>query len=1197
MAIEDNNRYYGLDGDKDLDGSEANYETAENIDAVLRDMTDIYQNAPATDIGKAVVLDEVETEEEQTIRRFKLKEVSKPISAQLKEIIVGDGNNWAKGNGYAYKIDYIWLDPSTVTTGGPSNFAVAHYVQSMPSTFGVMTEVMNPNNNQSFDPPRYALKSGYTTRDTAKQKISGTSEINIGDDNADYTSQSRKFWDKTLSGPRIDIGGTAIIEMEGTGDGNSTSDTPVLSMRGRCLIDMCGSASVTPSVDGPYNRKTTMKWWPGALGGRYVSTNLAPDPFWSTRSIGDSTNAFPYFHMHDSSTIVMDGAPILQMRGNSLLNINGQVAIDINGVNGIDSGISNRGSSGVGIDIRPGTFVQMGIGNASLPPSKTIFKMTENQIVACCSLPGGVDLEYIGNETFTTDNGYGYGYPNASNSYFPFRESAVSNRDNPFIFASSNVMTKWDPATDNNRIGSWKTTGIWSSDPTTYTQGPAITIQGKSRMVIGDGGTTAMMIGGQGNVSLKLQPQSMSSLEISLGSVGGADVINIANGGSGYNIFNHCAAAGANTKYDFTPHGDTYIKFDPQTKFYHVIEPRETEVMFQWEKFYGFFQGENNYALLDGKQTHIENVGNTFIMRDDTTKEVYETGEDSEYSRFFKVYTYNNGQEIDVEGTMPTSSEDFAQTQLGQTVITDFNSHKSSLPNSNSIHNPLPILTLSTYNTPEPNYDPTKNRYYNVNYPMQFTLRGQNATIEFDSATAWGSDRTTYGTPPQSAYSDPDVIQAIKDNLGPDITQYFYKLYNGSMSYKRTTNGSTYHYTITNPYVELRQTFTSSWASSTQPTAPASGTTYNSGYYVNQEIEAQYNSTTLPTGWVLYSTTSTTSELRKFTYTAGTVDALNKWKRYAQVQYSVAPEYYETIDYRKPIQTDESGGTKTVFQMYNRSNLLMRADTIFKPFNNEYVQRPLTTLETYEFTPTDTYTGLTTNTIVVHTDTSYSTMKDFLMSEDYRTFIEAVETQYPGDTAVGVISWSKTSASGGGYNNTIVFVLASVREACEAEIATFINSADYAAFETYLTTQYPTKELWRIAYLQVGENSKFVVYFGLKDADETEFLKDPSGDEPILEMVGKSQLRMYNGAYIKGESKYGETTFTFGSTTTSESPVSFTLTELAALKNMLINPPQSFVPLTQAEYDQLDPADPDTVYLITDGATAQMLPDASVEEF
>lgn len=285
--------------------------------------------------------------------------------------------------------------------------------------------------------------------------------------------------------------------MNGTGDGYSTSDTPVVSMRGRCLIDMCGSRSVTPSTDGPYNRRTTMKWFPKALGGPDVSTSNAPDPFWSTRSIAQSTNAFPLLKMHDSSTISMEGAPIFQMRGNSLLNINGQVAIDINGVNGIDPGISNRGSSGVGIDIRPGTFIQMGVGSASLPPSKTVLRMTENQLIACCSLPGGVDLEYIGSELWTEATSKGYGYPTGFGSdYFPFRSSALSNNSSPFIFTSSNVMTKWDQSTDNNRIGSWKTTGLWSSDPQTYTQGPALTIQGKTRMVIGDGGTTAMMIGG-----------------------------------------------------------------------------------------------------------------------------------------------------------------------------------------------------------------------------------------------------------------------------------------------------------------------------------------------------------------------------------------------------------------------------------------------------------------------------------------------------------------------------------------------------------------------------------------------------------------------------------------------------------------------------------------------------------------------------
>lgn len=1076
------------------------------------------------------------------------------ITGQQNQILVATGPtgsthqlaNWAHQNSISF---YAEATQSTGTSpGSPTEFTIGSKIPSnvYPVAFGHIGDSITTPAALS------SLKSGYLTRDSAKEKIAGTAKINIGEDNADYTSQSRKFWNRNLSGPEIDIGGTAIIEMNGAGDGNSTSDTPVVSMRGRCLIDMCGSRSITPSTDGPYNRKTTMKWFPRVLGGPYASSSNSPDPFWSTRSIGDSTVAFPLLKMHDSSTISMEGAPIFQMRGNSLLNINGQVAIDINGVGGIDSGIDNRGSSGVGIDIRPGTFIQMGVGSASLPPSKTVFKMTESQIVACCALPGAVDLEYIGNELYTEATAKGYGYPTGFGSdYFPFRSSALSNRNSPFVFTDSNVMTKWDQATDNNRIGSWKTTGLWSPDPTTYTQGPALTIQGKTRMVIGDGGTTAMMIGGQGNVSIQMQPQTMSSLEIYAGSSSGADVINIANEGYGYRVFNH--AANGNVKYDLTPHGDAYIKFSPITKFYNSICPKETEMMFQWDVFYGFFQGENNFALLDGKQTHIENVGNTFIMSDDTTTR--SSLEESEFNSIWYQKDSNN-QTVTIifdSAELPTSYEEFLETQEAQDALTAFNSIKNTLPEADYINSAKPELHLPSYLDYEGAnlYDPSKDRLWTVTYPTDFYIYKENS-LSFTSATSMGSNTTSWTNVTSAFYSNADLIAAVQNELGADLTA-LYRGFNGvtsgsyAMQYRRTGSGP-YTYTIRHIYVKLRDTFDVPVTSSTQPSAPSSNMSYSITYSYSgpgKVANERYNSSTLPLGWALNDNYSNAK-----TYTAGSVIDEQKNARVISVNYLTTPKNYEPFD-KSFVQVDDSGDTKPVFQMYDRSNFMMRADTIFKPFYNEYVQRPLTTLETYEFTPTDTYTGLTTETIVVHTTTSYSSMQAFLMSEDYRTFVEAVETQYPDDTVAGVISWSKASASGGGYNNTIVFVLASVRRACELEIATFINSADYAAFTTYLTTEYSSKELWRIAYLQAGEDNKFIVYFGLKDADETEFLKDPSGDEPVFEMIGKSQLRMYNGAYIKGETKNGETTYTFGSTTTSEAPVSFTLAELTALKAML----------------------------------------------
>ena len=405
------------------------------------------------------------------------------------------------------------------------------------------------------------LKSGFTTRDTAKLNIAGTAETHIGEDDADYTSDNRKFWSKNLTGPKIDIGGTAIIEMEGSGDGNSGSDTPVLSMRGRCLVDMCGSLDLSNAPIG-YNRSRTANWFSSPFGYNDY------DPFNSTQRLTNSTVAFPYLHMHDTSSIVMDGAPILKMAGNSCVNVDGDVCINIQGENSINRNWFG-GSGGIGIDLRPGAFIQVGAGGSSTPstPKTSIVRITENQMLIDCANPRLCDLSSgaTSGQLYTSDGGNGYGYPNARDGYFPFRGDGLSilNNDSsyvkPFIFGPA--IRKWKND-DNNTIYGWGHQGYWADD-TSHSQGPTFMMQGKSRVIIGDGGTTAMMIGGTGNTSIKIMPYGGASFELSLGSSGGADVINIANGSSSFMTFNHSSASGSSQRYDFTPNGSTMFKFGP----------------------------------------------------------------------------------------------------------------------------------------------------------------------------------------------------------------------------------------------------------------------------------------------------------------------------------------------------------------------------------------------------------------------------------------------------------------------------------------------------------------------------------------------------------------------------------------------------------------------------------------------------------
>jgi len=64
---------------------------------------------------------------------------------------------------------------------------------------------------------------------------------------------------------------------------------------------------------------------------------------------------------------------------------------------------------------------------------------------------------------------------------------------------------------------------------------------------------------------------------------------------------------------------------------------------------------------------------------------------------------------------------------------------------------------------------------------------------------------------------------------------------------------------------------------------------------------------------------------------------------------------------------------------------------------------------------------------------------------------------------------------------------------------------------------------------------------------------DSYTDTPVVDITEGSELRIYGGAKIKAVTEYGETTYEFSSADSNEDPVSFTLSELKALKQMLSN--------------------------------------------
>lgn len=121
----------------------------------------------------------------------------------------------------------------------------------------------------------------------------------------------------------------------------------------------------------------------------------------------------------------------------------------------------------------------------------------------------------------------------------------------------------------------------------------------------------------------------------------------------------------------------------------------------------------------------------------------------------------------------------------------------------------------------------------------------------------------------------------------------------------------------------------------------------------------------------------------------------------------------------------------------------------------------------------------------------------------------------------------------------------------------FINSQDYTGFQNELTTNNYT--LWDILSIS-GSSGSYTISYSICDAGWKPHL-DSYPDNPIVEITDGSELRLYGGVKVKGETKYGVTTFTFSGTQT-EGEVSFTIAELQALKDLIVNPP---VPLAPAE--------------------------------
>lgn len=139
-------------------------------------------------------------------------------------------------------------------------------------------------------------------------------------------------------------------------------------------------------------------------------------------------------------------------------------------------------------------------------------------------------------------------------------------------------------------------------------------------------------------------------------------------------------------------------------------------------------------------------------------------------------------------------------------------------------------------------------------------------------------------------------------------------------------------------------------------------------------------------------------------------------------------------------------------------------------------------------------------------------------------------------------------------------------------VAAFKNSVDYDTFLNSITFS-NGHELWDIYDIIVNTSTIVTVLYTDKKIGWDAHLKSVA-DNPVLELTGQSELRLYDDIYIKGEVEYGTPVYTFGDSKHPEDQVSFTLDELKYLKRFI-----GTLPSRIANNDS-EATEPNTLYFI-----------------
>ena len=570
--------------------------SAQIIDNVLSDLSDVLVEGPPIGEEEKIAVIRVPADPDaepgtkESRDHFKLGEAGGgDIGAEEDQVLVGDGENWAKGN-----IAGFYCKPTVDSTEdeGPTALSMATYSEDGSAAgFGTIIE----------DDGAFILKNGFRSKDNANALIQGEACIEIGEDGIDYQGAG-KFWSDTLSGPDIKLTGCAKVEMTG---GNQGYGVPAISMRGNCLIDMYAA----PSADY-YN---------------FTTSHLRDQIIYNSNPFGANVNA-PIFMMHDAAYFQMREKATFQMGNGAVVSMQGNAEVQIAGGQIFHVGESNMRftdpAARTRISVEPYSMIIIRGDNNN---DGTIWIEPNHVYIGTCF---GRTTEPLSNTSKGNIRGNlfdGSAYSGMS----PDRTfSNTENISGANVFAFSRIVTTTDFSSQSSAMNS-------------KINGPGFLLEGKAVVQISGAapigiylgqkaGSFALDIGGSGNTNIKF------------GALSGNFCIDCCPA-SGTSHFQYSPDSGTHT-FAFHQSGITSVRFDSSNSFGLNFQAANTEIECKWNKMLKICDGNDHFIQMDGN-THLESWSGTVILRNTNPSLALK---EERYYPYFSTGTHYISVSIDV---------------------------------------------------------------------------------------------------------------------------------------------------------------------------------------------------------------------------------------------------------------------------------------------------------------------------------------------------------------------------------------------------------------------------------------------------------------------------------------------------------------------------------------------------------------------